>query len=421
MREPDGRASGVSLAKVAAVALLLVFASAANLSCAGARRVRYAKIIRPARIISLADPEEGFFAFSCSDSETHAVLSGVTFEIRSKAGVVELTSDDDGIVRIPVAEELERENPWVVCTRERRTSLNLHRTMSLPSTGPPRTRRERVTTQGKQSIAGNGFSVWFDPGLEDEAAKAATRMEEQRAVISRTIGIDPAPWGVILIETKQEDTTYVTQSPNPGISAWLYARGELNNGRFDATNTHEWTESTLNKALDLPSADPRNRFITDGLAEYVNFLATGRRPQLPKSLKELLDKRISSVNLLKNFQAVSPGEGETIEEALLRSGYPPGYALSFTFWHRLCREHGNDLPAKFLSRVKSAEKRDSANLIRILSDLTGEPNLKKRLTKADVQEALDLLESLPKSKSALRRSGQARERQSHGRWLYEEN
>ena len=75
-------------------------------------------------------------------------------------------------------------------------------------------------------------------------------------------------------------------------------------------------------------------------------------------------------------------------------GFAAGYPLSFVFWYELCEEHGAGLPAIFVERLGSEERRTTDAAVRLIEEIAGCHGILARLTKADVNHAIELLESL---------------------------
>ena len=160
-----------------------------------------------------------------------------------------------------------------------------------------------VNPDDRDSILTDKFQVWYDPACKDDAMAAQSLLARQYELIAKTTGLGPVKWGIIVIGEKHENTTHIVPETGTGSSVWCYSRSEISGGHFARVNTHEWTEGTIGRHLRLYEVDPRNRFIGDGLAEYVAFLHVGVSDDYLAPLETLHASGVRSVNLLKEFRA----------------------------------------------------------------------------------------------------------------------
>jgi hypothetical protein len=339
-------------------------------------------------------------------------IEGFKLIVMSKAEPTLVTSDSHGMIQVPVSATLRRENPLVMTDYKGPVSFYYcgPGTWSVTGTslgatirGLLQSKPVEISTKGMwQTITGD-FTVWYCPEYAPQAKKAEALLSRQYEMIRKTTGLKPINWGVIILPEMHDDIPYVVSCAESGCSAWCYSAKEVDDGRFAEINAHEWTESTIDDQLRIYHYDRSNRFIGDGLAEYVSCLCVkaeggrfGRADEVADYLAWLRDSGVHQVNLLKEFRSmwVLLPTNSNIAEAVRKEGRLDGYGLSLAFWDRLAREHGTDVVKRFLYRLRTSDKRDSAAAIMLLQDMTGEKDIRARLSGASIDEAIGALDAM---------------------------
>jgi len=326
----------------------------------------------------------------CYSSRTGKPAANVRIRILASAGPIELPADSRGNLRFPVSQRLFSEDPAVVGYIPQVVALSTGLSagfragsFGLTALRPARERAGEVfvETRGKQEIAADSLSVWYPPECADYAQRVLSTLEKQREFVRAFTGLEPLKWGVILLPELLSDSTYLVRQRDRDRCAWVYSVDELKSGFFAEINAHEWVDATISFQRNLRC---RSLFISEGLAEYARFLNKGKRWPPAKGLLTLRDDGVKYVNLIDQFtRRTSPRH---LERAC--------YDVSFAFWYTLCKKHGDTLPSMFLTRLRDAGKYRTDTAIKILEDLTGDTNVRARLEKADVSEAIDLINSL---------------------------
>jgi len=369
----------------------------AVLGCASPRS--YADVLGAIRRGVLLPQDAEYVCVLLLDADVGAPLAGVTITIPHHHHEITLVSDSNGVVRLPLSTELLRDNPPL----EHDYSGRIRWIARYTAQGPEEWDRiQYMETSGLPAVVAEGFRIFYAPGCEAAAHKAERKMQEQYGLILKTTGLQPVMWGVVIVPEKDDHTAYVVPPQQGGFPVWCYSRGEVSDGTLDRMNCHEWTESRLDGRLQLTHADGRNRFITDGLAEYLAFLCAGPNRRYLATLLRAEEQGHSSLNLLKRFRAqrgwVDSTQVQSAERWLMKSladwAYGAGYPLSFVFWYRLCEADGTHIPRQFLGRLKEQAKRDTPACIAVLEEVTGRQRLMRELEYADVSEAIGLIQSL---------------------------
>ena len=390
---------------LAACAVLLV--ALAGCSSHG----HYRDVVGTIQGMGVLDLSAKTFPLLVVDPEDGSPLAGIRLSILSRKYPFDLESDSDGIIQFPLLEDLKKENPRIVIHPEGRTKPK-YVVSFTGSFKKGNLQVENVMLHDKEVIATEEFHIYYCKECEAEAAIARQHLERQYETIREITGLRPIEWGVVIIREKDEAKNYIVPQQK-GFSVWCYSRAQIHNGSFAKVNAHEWTESTLATNLHLTDADMRNRFIADGLSEYVAFRDSGWYEEAHEDaierLEKLRSKGVNVVNLLKEFRLPhlhflrfgslyfslrefrfyrDPGE------ILTGPDFSAGYPLSFVFWYNLCEEYGPGLPAEFLRRL-SKEKKPTADVaVRVLEEITGSRDIMDRLKKADVNAAIQVLQSL---------------------------
>lgn len=329
------------------------------------------------------------------DPENGAPLAGVRVRVLSSKHPLELISDSDGAIWLPMREDLERENPRIVIDRVGSTSL----VWSFTASGETGNRRTRyLTLKDLRAIRTGDFHIYYSPGCEAAAGRVHEELQQQYRAIRSVTGLSPVKWAVAIVDTKDPGTDYFVVPETVALPVWCCSRQEIADGSFAKDNAHEWAQCSIDGRLRLADADIRNRFITDGLSEYIVFTHIGMRREYVKALEELQGDGYAAVDLLDKFRCLhvplAKGLALEIRKTLAEHGFAPGYALSFVFWHELCREYGPGLPAAFLREMGLRETRTTEVAVRVLQELTGLQDIEGRLRRADVNTAIQILQSL---------------------------
>ncbi len=153
---------------------------------------------------------------------------------------------------------------------------------------------------------------------------------------------------------------------------------------------HEAMENSVVKKI---YHDRSNRWIGDGLSEYVSFIASGElAPKVRSStlrsrrleIQNLLEREgnRTSYNLVQEFLY-----GTELEDRVELAGY----GVSLAFWLQIAQKHGEGVIKTFWQRLSQRGFPSAQEAAQILSELTGE-DIWSKLQKMDLHEALRTLE-----------------------------
>jgi hypothetical protein len=254
-----------------------------------------------------------------------------------------------------------------------------------------------VTPRGTEVITTEHFTIWYAPECAEEAETARRSLQLQYDAIKKATALEPVRWAVIIVPEMTPNAIYKVRQPKSATYVMCYPALDVRSGFYSGINAHEWTEMTIARRLNLYAHDRGNRFIGDGIAEYVAYLCDSRHVRDTADLVKLMEKGTRKVNLLREFRA-SILLVPSIRLAAFGRTFGAGYELSFAFWHEVCRAHGEDIPARFLARLQDEKRWDSRRAIGILEELTGDASLRGKLEAADVKQAVELLESIKGAK-----------------------
>ncbi len=357
----------------------------------------YLMFVGPFLQAGIIGPGTKEVAYQLSTEDGKTPPAGPKLEILFSKGTIVIESDREGIIRLPYSLELVEENPTVRKRYKEVLSFEVWLTGSFKSDS---SKNVELSYKNKPSIESENIRIWYPADHHQKAKKLMPKLEKQRDFIQKQLGLEPMPWGINLIETKDPKVNDITIQEFPRWITWSYSLNEMNKIKFVQTNIHEWTEATLDRRLGLHHADSegRNRFILDGLADYLKIRYTKKvRKDYMGMLEPLLEKNEIQVNLIESFKSLhfsmTPTDGP-IRKQIIKHSWLPGYPLSFVFWERLCREHGRDLPKKFIQSIQKKSKRDFESCIESLEKIIGEP-IRSQLENVDVKSAMDLIQEYP--------------------------
>lgn len=387
----DLQATGSRLSDLAGgrrLGMALAFCFLMLLSVCGCAPGRYVRIVDGLESSGLMAPGTESVPMQVVAKRDATPIANTTVRIVSRRGEITLETNSRGVVHLPVTDELRRANPQIEVDTE--IPLNFRHMASGYRKESPGKVYTFVATEGKEKLEDGPITVWYEEGLGSEGLALLEELRAERDLIERVTGLEPIPWGIILVAQRKPNEWFLRDSTGEGMMLWVHTAENVSEVRFVAFNTHEWTEATVDDRLQLYDTDDANRFIGDGIADYMYFLRTGWIYRHDRPLERLLEGGTTHVNLPRRFRV---SRFDNIAERDI--GFYEGYALSFVFWHNLCREYGEDLPRRFCAAMADAKKRDAKTAIRILENLTGSRDIRRRLVKADVAAAIETLKSLP--------------------------
>lgn len=366
----------------------LVIAAILALGC---HSIRYSSLVGKVRKVLVLPPGTESISGRLTNRKTGEPAEGVRVTVLTKGEPLVLVSDADGIVKLPIRDDLEAENPRIRIEKKYKGKLTVQFGARGHGWGFASSQLILVNADGREKIDGEGYSIWYSPGMEAQAERASKWLSHAREVIIGVSGLEPAAYGVVLLPEEKEGTMHAISLFGFGAPTFGFNPDQVDSPAFKDINVHKWTKTTLGDRLDFDGNDAANGFVIDGLAEYTAFIATGEYRSNLKLIEDMLAYGTSHVNLLKRFRHM---RGDSIDEMFEKQGFPPGYPLSFVFWYNLCEAYGEDLPARFVAEMKPLEKRDTKAAITVLEKLTGRKDIRRQLENADVAKAIDTLKAV---------------------------
>lgn len=376
---------------------LVLTAFAVSAGLLGCHRVYYNQIVGTAVQTGFVDPHARTITLQLEDWETNEPLPDVRVWIDSDETWFEGVTNAEGYVTLPLHPLLFINNPRLRHDTDRRVRLSFRGTMSLTlgEHTPPR----YVSPDGLARVSNDAAELFVASDQREAARAVFRRLGEHHDAVAETLGLRPVPWSVILITGDPDHKGgYTTATLDNGRTPWIYTWAEIDSGRFDNVNPHEWAESTIGHALSLHDADPhgRNRVFIDGLAELAAFRLTGEtREGDLLALDELAGE--AAIDLPARFRSITDRGSlsvEKIRDLLNERGFAPGYPLALAFWLELTNDGRNaDLPQRFCAALLDQPNRDFDACIALLERLSGRAGLADRLQHFPVAEARERLAS----------------------------
>ncbi len=366
----------------------------------GCHRVRYNAVLDPLVSSGILDEQEEAIKLRFTEIDSTAPVADMELKILSRHKPRSLFTDEQGYLELPVDPVYREENPYLKHMAGRKVTLQFGTTMSFNPKSDGSSEFEHIDLTDKEVRGIDRVKVIFDKPNEAFAHRAFEKMKRHFRAVTEVTSMPPMPWGVVVVPEKKKGMAYVVNQRPDLPYTWSYDLDEIDSGKFDWTNTHEWTESTIGRHLPLHKLDRegRNRIFVDGLADYAAFRVAPIRPSYARLLEKMIEEGVVTVDLTQRFRSMRL-KGDDLEENWLQrlmdeQAFPAGYPLSFVFWHDLITAHGEDLPKRFLLELRDREDRDFDACIAVLESLTGETGLADRLRRADVQHAIDVIEKI---------------------------
>lgn len=218
-----------------------------------------------------------------------------------------------------------------------------------------------VTPEGLKLLKEDLIEIRYPEGYEEAARIWLTELNKTKTVIDSITQMKLIPLSVIL-----------TSDPFTGVcvGGW-HLPIEFNKRAAYGTIPHEWVEGGGIEVFYGAYEDSTNRWIGDGIAEYIAFETLTRfYPEDLLSTGETIEflyrdpDRLYDLRTWLTATRVNPIGGSNVD---LR-----GYNIAPYFWAKVVEESGDPcIIAKFLSDYLNTEDKSQENAIKILSRLSG--------------------------------------------------
>ncbi|NLI98907.1 formylglycine-generating enzyme family protein, partial [bacterium] len=228
------------------------------------------------------------------------------------------------------------------------------------------------TGQGLLQIENEGIRVLYSVGYEAQAQKILEVMQQERRIIQEITGMRLEPLKIMLIDK------YVLGICLNGYGIPLKQDTSLWNNLLYTVFPHEWVEGSLDRYYNIYN-DSKNRWIGDGLAEYIVEVMRKEFHLDEKGIKAYhLDDYKDKIYDLRSWLAVS-AEDELIEKEMeLPKGAGSeyvgwrGYEIATYFWTKVVNQSKTPyIIPLFLSEFQRKEDHSADIAIQILSKLSG--------------------------------------------------
>ncbi len=380
---------------------LSFFTSAFGANEEGDSLKRYEIFFGEAAQLGMIGPQTKDVVFTLRTQEGKIPTTGPKLEIMSASKTIVIESDANGHIKIPFSIDLLKENPPVRKLYDEVLQFELFLTVHA---GQKSKQTREFSLKDKPYVEFEELRVWYPPSYRKKTGTVITELKKQSEFIEKHLGIKPIPWGINLIEERDPDVNIITLQEFPKWAVWTYSFEEMKQEKYIQTNIHEWVEQTLIRRFDLFDADPkgRNRFVLDGLADYIKIKYLGKIPNgYCKPLEMLIQQGTTQANLIQKFRSIRKLDyangKKSMAERVQDESWIPGYPLSFAFWEKLCRQHGRILPKRFLNKIENEPQRDLDSCISILEELTNTKTIQSRLEVMNVAASLQLIKGFQKN------------------------
>ena len=331
------------------------------------------------------------FVFEITDEQdTPASYSCLVINFDGNSIMVQ--TDSLGMATLRFDEKTLRKNPNVT-TLDPSNLLKFNFAISFPLGGA--TELNVVELHELTRVWAGNDLLYYPQRNDILVSELQNNLPKIRNAIESLLNISAIPYGIVLCNTYKPIILSRNQAYINGQRYSLWPVSLLDDGPevYYLIVTHEWTESTLNKAISF--SDDRIRWVTDGLSEYISLAFARNLNQTTSDsigLTTVLNKRFTSYNSFINqclkedkteleFDLVS-WTSVSAEHPIAESDVL-GYGLGLYFWTSLIEELGVETIHNFLEGAKNLENPTGDNLVGLLAVLTGK-DIRKMLTNFDL-------------------------------------
>jgi len=272
---------------------------------------------------------------------------------------------------------------------------------------------EKIKISSMNRLKRNSFTIYYDKYNRSLAEEVADILERTWRIPQEKLGLSLGSFRVALIAPREEEATnwngaLIEMSlletililigwQAPIFPLWfpykvssLQELGSMELFSIYWAIPHEAMENSVVKKI---YHDRSNRWIGDGLSEYVSFIASGELA--PKVLSSTLrSRRLEIQNLLEregNRTSYNLIEEFLYGAELEDSVEVAGYGVSLAFWLQIAQKHGEGVIKTFWQRLSQRGFPNAKEAAQILSELTGE-DIWTKLQQMDLHEVLRTLE-----------------------------
>ncbi len=234
------------------------------------------------------------------------------------------------------------------------------------------------TGEGMKKITSSGIRILYPSGEDDIAKKIMETMKKEKEFIKNTLGIEPVTW-IVILTYKSEPIFYLSSY---GISLGVDSidfRMDYIRRNYISVLVHEWVENTLLHKIGIYDSKTSNRWIGDGLAQYVEF--EWLKEEWPEYFSHSYITLFSSLlhddgkvyNLLE-WKRSTPSLISLIlkkqtEEMWIEEDRK--YWFTPYFWAKIVdKSKKENVIQEFLKGFRNLENKNSKNIIQLLSRLT---------------------------------------------------
>ena len=257
----------------------------------------------------------------------------------------------------------------------------------------------KLSREGLEKLENGVLSVYYPEGKEAIARELLDFMVKASKIIEEKLGFAPVvPFGVLLHNYAQPTEGEISIRESGGVIFPIRAQENLLEDEDQRTSwiiPHEQTETAVTLKLHgLYVFDPCTRWIGDGIAEYLAYTVT--RDLSRKQCKAILTNGADTLqnlmsqkttyNLTQWAAGSSPNTIGTDSGEREICSTADGYPVSLSFWMGLVDKHGEEIIKDFLERASKLSTINNKNLIEVLSQVTGERDLMKQLSTANIAD-----------------------------------
>jgi|GEM_PF-258621 len=200
--------------------------------------------------------------------------------------------------------------------------------------------------------------VLYPEGSETEASEILAALKEGQKIIDSITKMDLEPLKIIMTDKPEAFQ----------IGGWGSSFEPEMGSKYQVW-PHEWVEGSLSHFYGIYKADPKNRWIGDGLANYLSLIICNEFYPLGSNFLRFY---VAPADSNKVFDLRTWDTGSPKDFMSRKTIGISGYAIAPFFWAKVVEKSGTpQIIAEFLSEYKKQKDKSQRAAIELLSRLSG--------------------------------------------------
>jgi hypothetical protein len=251
-----------------------------------------------------------------------------------------------------------------------------------------------LNTAEMRKVSGNGYTVYFEDGMEDLAKKSLQILGEAKAMVLATLGFSEL-YSMDVMLTEKTNVTVKTNSGR-GVIPILVKKGASIKDDQEFWkfllwyHSHEETEMTLLSSYGLGKQE--TRWYRDGMADYAGYVVSRKlNPETCEAVtadrRERALRHKGKGSLLDwggtgnmDAQPSEGGSGGQVAPARAHGLVVDEYGAALQFFLDFVKDYGEGMLGRINQELARTKEADGQKILEIMSTLTKE-DIRQRVSK----------------------------------------